>query len=209
MRTFYRQHRVEFTRVMTKEEIRLILEELKSQQGKNAFLNRIIFRLATCCGLRVSEISKLQMNHVRLESSRPHLALPAHICKFARPRKVPIHWDRDTLDDIHLWKNQRLAHGAAQTAPFLCAQAKNSYGKPLSRRNIQFRFKRLLRILGAERMEELSVHSGRHSFCTHALAGGRNLIEVRNAAGHSNIATTSAYLHLLETDESVGSLFSF
>jgi hypothetical protein len=40
------------------------------------------------------------------------------------------------------------------------------------------------------------------------LAGGRTLPEVRAAAGHSNVAVTSAYLHIVVDDqEPVGSLF--
>ena len=61
-----------------------------------------------------------------------------------------------------------------------------------------------------ERVQELSIHAGRHSFCSHALAGGRNLIEVRDAAGHANVATTSAYLHAVhDDDDEVGTLFQF
>jgi serine/threonine protein phosphatase 1 len=44
----------------------------------------------------------------------------------------------------------------------------------------------------------------------HALAGGRTLPEVRDAAGHANISTTSIYLHAVhDDDEQVGSLFDF
>jgi hypothetical protein len=40
------------------------------------------------------------------------------------------------------------------------------------------------------------------------LVGGRSLAEVRAAAGHSNVAVTSAYLHIVVDDsEPVGKLF--
>ena len=42
----------------------------------------------------------------------------------------------------------------------------------------------------------LTIHHGRHPFISHALAGGRTLAEVRNAAGHSNVSITSGYLHV-------------
>ena len=45
---------------------------------------------------------------------------------------------------------------------------------------------------------------------SHALQGGRSLAEVRDAAGHSNIATTSVYTHVAsEDDGQVGDLFAF
>jgi site-specific recombinase XerC len=47
---------------------------------------------------------------------------------------------------------------------------------------------------------ELTIHHGRHSFVSHALRH-RTLAEVRDAAGHSNIATTSIYAHVATDDD--------
>ena len=51
-------------------------------------------------------------------------------------------------------------------------------------------------MLGAERLESLTIQHGRHKFISHALARGRTLAEVRDAAGHSNVSITSGYLHV-------------
>jgi integrase len=65
-------------------------------------------------------------------------------------------------------------------------------------------------VLGAARSQSLTIHHGRHTFVSHALAGGRSLAEVQAAAGHSNVAVTSAYLHIVvNDDEPVGNLFKF
>ena len=57
--------------------------------------------------------------------------------------------------------------------------------------------------------QELTIHHGRHTFCSHA-AKLRTLVEVRDAAGHSNIATTSIYLHIVTDDDGeVGGMFAF
>lgn len=53
--------------------------------------------------------------------------------------------------------------------------------------------------------KRLTIHHGRHSFCSHALADER----VRDAAGHVDISTTSVYMHIVGTDEGVGTLFDF
>jgi site-specific recombinase XerD len=58
-------------------------------------------------------------------------------------------------------------------------------------------------------MESLTIHHGRHTFISHALAGGRTLAEVRDAAGHANVSITSQYLHVVVEDEGVGTLFNF
>jgi site-specific recombinase XerD len=52
----------------------------------------------------------------------------------------------------------------------------------------------------------LMIHHGRHTFISHALAGGKTLAEVR-AAGHANVSITLAYLHVAVDDEGVGELF--
>jgi integrase len=63
-------------------------------------------------------------------------------------------------------------------------------------------------VLGLERLTLLTIHHGRHTFISHALAGGRTLAEVRDAAGHANLTVTSGYLHAgVEDHEIVGRLF--
>ncbi len=58
-----------------------------------------------------------------------------------------------------------------------------------------------------DRLEILTIHHGRHTFISHALAGGRTLAGVRDAAGHSNVTVTSGYLHVAVEDDGIGALF--
>jgi integrase len=70
------------------------------------------------------------------------------------------------------------------------------------------RFRTARKFLGAARLETLTIHHGRHTFISHALAGGRTLAEVRDAAGHANVSITNGYLHVAVEDEaSVRHLF--
>ncbi len=63
-------------------------------------------------------------------------------------------------------------------------------------------------VQAAARLETPTIHHGRHTFISHALAGGRSLAEVRDAAGHANVSITSGYLHVAVDDEGgVGNLF--
>jgi integrase len=85
---------------------------------------------------------------------------------------------------------------------------KHRDGEPLQRHAIRRRFFSICKILGPERLRTLTIHHGRHTFISHALAGGRTLAEVRAAAGHSNVAVTSVYLHVVvDEGEVVGDLF--
>jgi integrase len=71
------------------------------------------------------------------------------------------------------------------------------------------RFQTACGVLGWERVRTLTLHHGRHTFVSHALAGGRTLAEVRAAAGHASLQTTSIYLHVaVDDDGEPGKLFS-
>jgi integrase len=63
------------------------------------------------------------------------------------------------------------------------------------------------KVLGPERLASLTIHHGRHTFISHALAGGRTLAEVRDAVGHANVSITTGYLHVAVEDDGVGELF--
>jgi integrase len=82
------------------------------------------------------------------------------------------------------------------------------FGKRLIRHTIRERFRSACKVLGLERLRHLTIHHGRHTFISHALAGGRTLAEVRQAAGHANLLTTSVYLHIaVDDDATPGNLF--
>src|SRR5436853_280022 len=78
-------------------------------------------------------------------------------------------------------------------------------GKILTRRELALVLDDLARTackaLGLERLRMLTIHRGRHTFISHALAGGRSLAEVRDAAGHCDVSITSCYLHIVVVED--------
>lgn len=72
----------------------------------------------------------------------------------------------------------------------------DTLGRPLNRHVLRRRFQAACKAFGVERVRQLTIHHGRHTFVSHALAGVRTLAEVRDAAGHGNVSITSVYLHL-------------
>ena len=152
----------------------------------------------------------MQLDDVRLESSRPHLRLRVGTTKGGKARRVPLWWDAGTLADLAAWKTERLDCRATGSDPFVVSTRAGRGRLLLSRHNLRRRFRTACKALGLERLRMLTIHHGRHTFISHALAGGRSLAEVRDAAGHSNVSVTSCYLHIaVDEDADVGNLFGF
>jgi integrase len=197
------------TKILTRRELAAVLADLrrKSPRSKNTRLNLIVLRLATCCGLRASEIAHLQLADVHIQMPRPHLRIRASAAKGEKHRMVPLWWDAGTLQDLSEWKAMRVQQGAVENDPFVASFRPGRERITFSRHTLRKRFRTACKVLGKERLQTLTIHHGRHTFISHALAGGRTLAEVRDAAGHSNVSITSGYLHVAVEDEGLGSLF--
>ena len=200
------------TRLLTRRELANVLADNanKARRSENSWRNLIIVRLSCCCGLRVSEICGLQLDDVVVEVSRPYLRLRSETTKGHKPRRVPLWWDGGTLADLTAWKKRRIEDGARGHDPFVCSVQAHRDGQALQRHAIRRRFLSACKVLGLARLKTLTIHHGRHTFISHALAGGRTLAEVRNAAGHASVAITSVYLHVaVDDDGDVGNLFRY
>lgn len=186
-------------RTMTAAEVVLTISELrrKAKRTKTTRRNLILFELATCCGLRVSELIRLQLGDIRLGVS-PSIRVPATIGKGSKARTVPLLWDVDTLADITAWLAIRRAEGAVDTDLVLVSRS----GRQLDRFGARAIFQRACRVTG----RKITIHAGRHTYVSHALLF-RPLVAVRDACGHSSIATTNIYAHLAAQDDKPGSLF--
>jgi site-specific recombinase XerC len=90
--------------------------------------------------------------------------------------------------------------GAGPNDPFLCSLSAGTVGKRVSWSTVEKLWSTCVKPLGPIRASQVSVHQGRHSFVSHAIASGRNLTDVRDAAGHSSVATTNIYSHALDSD---------
>jgi len=69
---------------------------------------------------------------------------------------------------------------------------------PLSTRTLQAVFRDARNRAGI--IKDVSIHSLRHSFATHLLKSGVDLVYIQRLLGHTNIQTTSIYLHLTSKD---------
>src|SRR6185503_10901734 len=195
------------------EEVAAVLDYHKRHKRyKTTRRNLIVFRLAACCGLRRKEIAGLDMRDVLTVGPQPVVMVRAAITKGRdgerKNRLVPLDWDKQTLTDLAAWKACRLKMGAQPSDPFVCVMKTGIAGKRLIPACLASHWKSAIGVLGPDRVRQLSIHCGRHTFCTLALFGGRSLVEVQRAAGHSGPQMTGEYLHLIRT-ENVPDIFDF
>jgi integrase len=201
---------IDRTKILTPAEIARVVPDLKrrARRSLNSRQNLIIFRLATCCGLRVSELIGLRIADVRVGVEKPYILVRAEVAKRHKARRVPLWWDQGTLDDLTAWRDLRVEQGAASAAPFVCSQAERTRGRSLDRQNARARFKVACRVLGRDRVAGLTIHHGRHTFASFALARGVSPVAVQQALGHSSLSVTNVYAHLLDEDGADGNLFA-
>ena len=107
------------------------------------------------------------------------------------------------MANLSAWKAERLRLGAEPNEPFVASIIPGRAPKTFSRHTHRKRFRTACKVLGVARLETLTIHHGRHTFISHALAGGRTLAEVRDAVGHANVSITSEYLHVAVDDEAI------
>jgi integrase len=203
-------------RVLTIQEVRQVLGDLherKVSTGRarlyspgqhHAWINLAIFRLAACCGLRSKEIRNLRLSDLKLNGPKPYINIRAEITKSSRygpgrRRAVPLWWDKGTYDDIADYA--AFLKSCMAPNPFVIRSIRDDavQGRPMPRSRVADRWKTAISVLDGDRVKMLSIHCGRHTFCTHALRSGRSLKEVQIAAGHRWVSTTEVYLHALET----------
>ena len=163
---------VDQTKTLTRRELACVLDDLARRAPRSAStrMNRIIFRLACCCGLRVSEIRALRLEDVCVATGRPHLRVRPEGAKGKRARVVPLWWDASTLGEVMAWKQEREGHGPRPGDPFICCLWPSRFGKRLIRHTIRERFRTACKSLGLERLRTLTTHHGRQTFIYNALA---------------------------------------
>lgn len=195
-------------RILLRDELASVLTDLKRRAKRNPIngrCNLTLFRLACCCGLRCKEICGLDMRDVLTAGPQPMLRVRRAITK-GRPSKkkgrlFPLPLDQGTLDDLAAWKACREKMGAQPSDPFLCHANKGHAGKRFCRRTLFAKWRTCIKVLGEERVKQLSIHKGRHTCASHLHAAGVPLVVIRDILGHGNIAITDIYIHALSLDK--------
>jgi integrase/recombinase XerC len=134
-------------------------------------------------GIRLSELHGLDMGDLDLIGEKARVK-----GKGRKERVVPL--TSSAVRAVRRYEPRRAETGAPpRRGPLLV----NPAGNRLSRRSIQNAVQDLLERAGEG--EGVSVHSLRHSFATHLLDGGADLMAVKELLGHASLSTTRIYTH--------------
>lgn len=143
----------------------------------------LILELLYGSGLRLSEVHGLDLPRLDLVNDEVRV-----MGKGQKERLVPL--TRRSITALRRYEPRRAETGvAANRGPLLV----NPSGERLSRRSIQRSVRGLLEAAGAD--TGTSTHSLRHSFATHLLDGGADLMSVKELLGHVSLSTTRIYTH--------------
>lgn len=154
--------------------------ERASDSGDPLELRRwAMIELLYSCGLRLAELRGLDRDGVDVNGRQLRVT-----GKGGKERVVPV--GSRALDALAIYLAARGDDGSK-------ALFTSTRGSRLSRRQIQRDMSRLL--AGAADGERLSTHSLRHSFATHLLDRGADLVSVKELLGHASLSTTRIYTH--------------
>ena len=145
--------------------------------------DRALFELIYSCGLRISEAASLGFDQLYIQERMIRV-----IGKRKKERIVPFGEEAAKRLTLYLEKGRpALAKGLRSDRVFL-----SQGGRGISRKGIWKRFDVARQTAGVD----AKVHTFRHSFATHLLAGGADLRTVQELLGHSDISTTQIYTHI-------------
>ena len=169
--------------VLSKEEVWRLLSTCQLLKHK------MLIGLLYGCGLRCMEVRNVQLKD--LDFDRKQLKVVQG--KGSKDRYVPLseHLIRGLKKYIEAEKPQDYLFGMPREG-----RAGGMFDSRYSQRGVQWAVKQTSK--SAKIMKEVSVHTLRHSFATHLLEDGMDILSIKNLLGHENIETTMVYLQIAQ-----------
>lgn len=171
--------------VLTYEEIQKMIDSIDLSQP-NGHRNKAMIEVLYGCGLRVSELIGLQISDIFKDDGFLRI-----LGKGSKERLVPI--GDGSLKILFNYINGARVHVNVKPK-FTDIVFLNSRGTGLTRQMVFLIVKDLAERNGITKT--ISPHTFRHSFATHLLEGGANLLAVQQMLGHASVSTTEIYTHI-------------
>jgi len=175
--------------VLSENEVIILIQsvDLSEPLGER---NKAILETLYACGLRVSELTGLQLSDLHFNEE-----VILVTGKGNKQRIIPI--GESARTQLQTYIQQVRIHltvrKGAENIVFL-----NQRGGKISRQMIFLLVKKYAEKAGIRK--SISPHTFRHSFATHLIRHGADLRAVQEMLGHVSISTTEIYTHLYDTD---------
>ena len=175
---------------LSRPEMDALFSVAEARAGENTLTGTrtlLILELLYGSGLRLSELHGLDLWELDVKTEQVKVR-----GKGKKERIVPL--TRRTLSALGRYELRRQSVSSSGTSSVDSgALLLNARGGRLSRRSIQRSVRDVLE--RAANDQGLSVHSLRHSFATHLLDAGADLMAVKELLGHVSLSTTQIYTH--------------
>src|SRR5262245_2612942 len=142
--------------------------------------DRVLLQVAYGCGLRLNELLHLRVSDI----DRARMVVHVRQGKGAKDRLVPL--SLRLLQELRAY--WRVCRPRTWLFPGQTADG------TMTASNIQRRFGRLVKQVGLTK--HCSMHTLRHSYATHLLEAGVDVLTLKALLGHSSLQTTARYLHV-------------
>lgn len=168
--------------VLSQAEIKQILK------APGLLKHRVLFALIYDCGLRIGEVKRLEINDLSFDRQQLHIRESKH----KKDRYVPV--SQHTLRGLQSY--------LYTSRPVKWLFNGKIRGQPMSREGIRHAFRSCIKKAGITK--KVCVHTLRHSYATHLLEMGLDIVSVKNQLGHAEITTTMMYLHIAKSNPKAG-----
>ena len=173
--------------LLSRDEIEnlMLLPDLKSKEG---IRDKSILEILYSTGLRISELKMIEIQNIDI--SKKLIKVKG---KGDKERYVIL--GKESLNSLVNYLNIKDSINIAyKDNIFLYPYIYNKKNKHISEKTLFNIVKKYLQMISNN--EKLSPHSLRHSFATHLLENGADLLAVKDMLGHEDLSSTQIYTHV-------------
>jgi integrase/recombinase XerC len=174
------QARTEGARGLDRLEVERLLEAVRDGSSRLAKRDYAIIQLMLQTGIRVGELTRLRLTHLKLGDDNGSLSVPGE--RGSEGREVPLSSSVRRAIEVYLAERG----GSASDSVFLSVK-----GEPLSARSVQ---RLVSTYAGAAGLENVSTYSLRQTYGQQLLRDTGDLSLVARVMGHKRLETAIKYI---------------
>jgi len=165
--------------------------QLPTGNNEKALRDHLILELFYATGIRISELINIRMHDIRIEEGIIHI-----LGKGSKERIVIMGDEATESLRSYLIVKNKINPRSDKNDYLFPGIRKNKSGKikAISQRKVFNIVKKYLKVISND--EKLSPHSLRHTFATHMLDNGADLMAIKDMLGHNSLSSTQVYTHL-------------